>query len=127
MVKITILLVCAVSHAQVGPPAAAASAVSVGRPADQPWWTSVAQDEKAIFTSPVRVRPRRLLWLAPAAGSLAWLAVSASKIMRERVHTSPGAQDRSVAVSNAGLAALGVLPAYLFWRGRRSGDDDARN
>ena len=111
-----ILLLCAVACAQTTLPA------ETGGP-----WHILARDQKAILTSPLHIARKDWKWVLPAAGTFAWLLYSDERNMRERLHAGPFAQDRSVAISNAGLGALVTLPVYLYWRGWHRADDDARD
>jgi membrane-associated phospholipid phosphatase len=83
----------------------------------------ILQDQGAIFTSPARIHARDWKWLLPLAGSVGFLLASDERNMTERIHTDPLARERSLKVSNAALASLALVPAYLYWSGWRHGDD----
>lgn len=83
-------------------------------------------DQKGILTSPRRIRAANLKWLLPLAGVTGFLLATDQRNMQERIRTNPLARDRSAMVSNASLGVLASIPLYLYWRGWRQGDDEAR-
>ncbi len=87
----------------------------------------VLHDQGRIFTSPARMHPRDLAWIAPLSAGLSVLALSDRRNMQERIHTNALARSRSLTVSNVGTGSLLAIPAVLYWSGWRHGDDSTRS
>jgi membrane-associated phospholipid phosphatase len=105
----------------------------LGQPAPAPSDSSartlpgdLLDDQKRILTSPGRIRVADLKWLLPLAGAMGFLLASDQRNMQERIRTNPLARDRSSTVSGASLGVLAGIPLWLYWRGWRHGDDEAR-
>ena len=71
-------------------------------------------DQKAIWTSPFYLRPQDATWLLPLSVSTGLLMGSDHHTMTSLIHTNAVAQDRASKISNAGVAALGALPAGMY-------------
>ncbi|MCL2660131.1 MAG: phosphatase PAP2 family protein [Acidobacteriaceae bacterium] len=73
-------------------------------------------DQKAIWTSPARVKPADAEWLVPFGIATGMLLGSDRHTMRSAIHLSPGDRNRADKLSTAGVAALGAVPAagYLW-------------
>ncbi|WP_321475640.1 capsule assembly Wzi family protein [uncultured Paludibaculum sp.] len=87
---------------------------------------NLLRDQKRVWTSPSRIRAKDLAWIAPLAGTTAFLLASDERNMRERFHTNTQGRDRSLRVSNLGLGALAAVPAYLSWYGWKHSDEYAQ-
>jgi membrane-associated phospholipid phosphatase len=74
-------------------------------------------DQKAIWTSPARLRVQDLGWLVPLAGVGASLLATDSDTSRH-LSNSPNRISRSTAISNAGVGALGGVAAGLYLWGK---------
>jgi len=77
-------------------------------------------DQKAIWTSPLHIKPLDATWLLPLAAATGTLIGSDQHTMTDLIHINPNDQDHFKTISNAGVAALGVMPAsmYLWSLGR---------
>jgi len=84
---------------------------------------SLLQDQKAIWTSPLRLRARDLYWLAPAAMGTAGLVLADNAILR---HFGGAPMAHSNTFSNYGLAALIGGGAGIYLSGVITHDDHRR-
>ncbi|HWE52292.1 MAG TPA: capsule assembly Wzi family protein [Bryobacteraceae bacterium] len=121
-------LVCAAAFSQTSASGvdAGVSQVPATAPPRADFVRQAIRDERDIFSAPFHVKPRDVRWIAPLAGAIALLVATDARNMQERIHTS-GVADRSLKVSDAGSAALGAIPVYLWWRGWHEGDDYSRD
>ncbi|MBV8827612.1 MAG: phosphatase PAP2 family protein [Acidobacteriaceae bacterium] len=87
---------------------------------------AVLKDERQMLTSPFRIKKHDLEWLLPLSGGVAFLLSSDTRNMTERLHTNPPTISESSSVSNAGLFALALAPAGLYWWGWRHDDSYTR-
>jgi hypothetical protein len=78
-------------------------------------------DQKMIWASPIRLRLRDSLWLAPMAGTAGILIGSDSHSM-QRERSNAGAVSMSNNVADGGLAAMIAMPGLLYAWGSRQGD-----
>src|SRR5271156_4159289 len=71
-------------------------------------------DQKAIWTSPLHLRPSDALWLLPLGSATGLLIGSDQHTMNSLIHIN--ADDRSTfnTLSDAGVAALGAMPASMY-------------
>src|ERR1700733_1417775 len=71
-------------------------------------------DQKAIWTSPLHIKPLDATWLLPLSAVTGTLIGSDHHTMTALVPISPTDQQHFTTLSNAGVAALGVLPAGMY-------------
>lgn len=71
----------------------------------------VLGDQKAIWTSPLQLRPRDAKWLVPLAVTTGMLIGSDQHTMTSAIHTNPDAQKKASTLSTGSLVALSALPA----------------
>ena len=71
-------------------------------------------DQKAIWTSPLRLQPQDAIWLVPLAVSTGLLIGSDQHTMTSAIHISPDDQKKASTLSNGSLAAIGALPAGAY-------------
>jgi membrane-associated phospholipid phosphatase len=71
-------------------------------------------DQKAIWTSPFHVRLIDATWLLPLGAATGTLIGSDQHTMTALVHINANDQKHFGTLSNAGVAALGVLPAGMY-------------
>ena len=71
----------------------------------------ILQDQKDIWTSPLRLRPIDAEWLVPLGVGAGLLLGSDTHTMNDLVHTNATSQKRAGELSNGGLAALAAIPA----------------
>jgi hypothetical protein len=74
-------------------------------------------DQKAIWTSPARVRSSDLSWLVPLAGAGAGLLATDSDISRH-LSNSRNTLNRSTHISNIGVGALGGAAGGMYLWGK---------
>lgn len=120
----TLLLVYSAALAQTAP--TTSPSIAPAAPVRAEFARQVFHDQRLVFTAPARIKKRDARWLLPLAGGIAFLVETDARNMRERIHTE-ASRDASLAVSNAGVAALGAIPALLWWHGWHSGDDYQRD
>src|SRR5260370_6116898 len=82
-------------------------------------------DQKAIWTSPFRLRPNDSLWAVPMAGAVGVLIGSDQHSM-VRARSNALAISRSDNVANGGVAALVAVPAAMYVWGSWQGKSRAR-
>src|SRR6266700_3210647 len=70
-------------------------------------------DQRAIWTAPFRLRPRSLTWVLPFAGTTGLLLASDQSYMAHK-RSNPQAIQRSINISNGGLAGLAGMPAAMY-------------
>lgn len=80
-----------------------------------------ALDQRDIWTSPLSLRPRDFVWLAPSAAILGE-TLHRDQYMSSRLRTSPTGGTMSRTISGAGVLALGGLSAAFWLQGRFGGD-----
>lgn len=71
-------------------------------------------DQKAIWTSPLHLRPLDAIWLLPLATTTGVLIGSDHHTMTSDLQISPNDQKHFNTFSDAGLVALGALPAGMY-------------
>ena len=74
------------------------------------------EDQKAIWTSPLRVKPADAEWLVPLAISTGMLIGSDQHTMNHAININSGDRNHANTLSNAGVVSLGAIPAagYLW-------------
>ena len=73
-------------------------------------------DQKAIWTSPLRLRPLDAEWLLPLGVATGFLIGSDQHTINALVRTNTLAQNRADTLSNASIVGLGAIPALgYFW------------
>jgi membrane-associated phospholipid phosphatase len=83
-------------------------------------------DQQIVFTSPSRIAPKDIRWLAPLTGALTFLLATDRRNMQERIHPDGLPRARSAPASDAGVAALAGIPLLLYWYGWHNADSYAR-
>ncbi|MDQ2832339.1 MAG: phosphatase PAP2 family protein [Acidobacteriota bacterium] len=71
-------------------------------------------DQKAIWTSPLHLRPADGIWLLPFAAATGVLIGSDHHTMTQDLQISPNDQKHFNTFSDAGLVALGALPSGMY-------------
>jgi len=71
-------------------------------------------DQKAIWTSPLRLRPLDARWLLPLSVSTGLLIGSDQHTMTSAIHISPDDQKKASDISTGGIVALGAIPASTY-------------
>jgi membrane-associated phospholipid phosphatase len=71
-------------------------------------------DQKAIWTSPLHLRPQDALWLVPLSVSTGLFIGSDQHTMTSAIHISPDDQKKASNVSTGSLVALGAIPASTY-------------
>lgn len=71
-------------------------------------------DQKAIWTSPLHVRPLDAIWLLPLAAATGTLIGSDHHTMTALVHINPNDQQHFKTLSDAGVGALGLIPGTMY-------------
>jgi membrane-associated phospholipid phosphatase len=82
-------------------------------------------DQKAIWTSPFRLRPNDALWLVPLAGT-AGVLIGSDQHSMERARSNSTAISRSNNIANAGLAGILAVPAFMYTWGSWNGESRQR-
>ena len=71
-------------------------------------------DQKAIWTSPLHLRPKDAEWLIPLGVATGLLIGSDQHTMTSAIHINPDGQKKANTISTGGVAALGALPAGAY-------------
>ena len=71
-------------------------------------------DQKAIWTSPLRLKPSDAIWLLPLAATTGVLIGSDQHTMTSLIHINANDQSHFNTISNAGVAALGAIPTSMY-------------
>jgi membrane-associated phospholipid phosphatase len=71
-------------------------------------------DQKAIWTSPLHIKPLDATWLLPLAAVTGTMIGSDHHTMTALVHINANDQKHFNTLSNAGVGALGALPAGMY-------------
>jgi hypothetical protein len=71
-------------------------------------------DQKAIWTSPLHVKPMDGLWLLPLAAVTGTMIGSDQHTMNSLIHINANDQQHFNTLSNASVGALGALPAGMY-------------
>ncbi|HXC95194.1 MAG TPA: capsule assembly Wzi family protein [Edaphobacter sp.] len=71
-------------------------------------------DQKAIWTSPLHIKPIDATWLLPLSAITGTMIGSDQHTMNALVHINANDQNHFKDLSNAGVAALGALPAGMY-------------
>lgn len=74
------------------------------------------EDQKAIWTSPARLKPSDGIWLAPLGIATGLLIGSDHHTMTQLVHVNQDGRDKANTLSNGALVGVGAIPAsgYLW-------------
>ncbi len=83
-------------------------------------------DEAAIWTSPVRLRPYDLKWLAPVALATGAAIATDHQTQSQVVSKDPAFNSDSVNVSDGLVGGLIAVPVVLFAKGEFGQDDHTR-
>ena len=77
---------------------------------------SLWDDQKAIWTSPLRLKPADAVWLVPLGISTGMLIGSDQHTMNHAIHINVNDQNKANTLSDAGVITLGAIPAagYLW-------------
>ena len=87
---------------------------------------AVLHDQRAIWTSPARIRTKDLLWLAPLAAAAGVGIATDHYTMSSVVSHDPSFNGDSVNVSNTLIGGFIAAPVVLFGYGQFEHNDDAR-
>ncbi len=71
-------------------------------------------DQKAIWTSPLHVRPADAIWLLPLGAATGVLLGSDHHTMTSLIHIRPNDQQHFTTISDGGVVALGAVPAGMY-------------
>jgi hypothetical protein len=71
-------------------------------------------DQKAIWTSPLHLKPQDAMWLLPLAAVTGTMIGSDQHTMNDLIHINANDQNHFNTISNAGLGALGAFPATMY-------------
>jgi hypothetical protein len=71
-------------------------------------------DQKAIWTSPLHVKPLDAMWLLPLAAVTGTMIGSDQHTMNDLIHINANDQNHFKTLSDAGVGALGVIPASMY-------------
>jgi len=71
-------------------------------------------DQKAIWTSPLHVRPSDAVWLLPLGTATGLLIGSDQHTMTSLININSNDQHTFNTLSDAGVAALGAMPASMY-------------
>jgi membrane-associated phospholipid phosphatase len=71
-------------------------------------------DQKAIWTSPLHLQPHDAVWLLPLGAATGVLIGSDHHTMTSLIHINANDQGHFNTLSNAGVVALGALPASMY-------------
>src|SRR5271170_2856747 len=71
-------------------------------------------DQKAIWTSPLHVKPLDAMWLLPLAAVTGTMIGSDQHTMNDLIHINANDQNHFKTLSDVGVAALGALPASMY-------------
>jgi membrane-associated phospholipid phosphatase len=71
-------------------------------------------DQKAIWTSPLHIKPWDATWLLPLSAITGTMIGSDQHTMTDLIHINANDQHTFKTISNAGVAALGVMPASMY-------------
>ncbi len=85
-----------------------------------------ARDEEAIWTSPARLRPRDLEWLAPVAIATGAAIATDHRAMNQLVSHDANFNNANVTASNVLTGGMIAAPVVLFAAGHAIQDDHAR-
>jgi len=85
-----------------------------------------AHDEEAIWTSPARLRPHDLEWLAPLAIAVGAAVATDHRAMNQLVSHDANFNHANVTASNVLIGGMIAAPVVLFAAGHAAQDDRAR-
>jgi len=71
-------------------------------------------DQKAIWTSPLHLQPTDAIWLAPLGATTGLLIGSDQHTMTSLIHINASDQSKFNTLSDAGVGALGAIPASMY-------------
>jgi membrane-associated phospholipid phosphatase len=74
----------------------------------------VLNDQKAVWTSPARVRARTLKWLIPLGAATAVLVATDSNVASNYVGKNPDRVSASNNLATAGLTAIAAMPIGMY-------------
>ena len=83
-------------------------------------------DEAAIWTSPARIRPRDLKWLAPFVLATGAAIATDHRAQSQLVSKNPTFNNDNIYVSDGLVSALIATPVLIFAKGQFGQDDRAR-
>src|ERR1700733_7653585 len=71
-------------------------------------------DQKAIWTSPLHLKPLDAMWLLPLAAATGTMIGSDQHTMNALVHINANDQKHFKTLSDAGVGALGLIPGTMY-------------
>jgi membrane-associated phospholipid phosphatase len=74
------------------------------------------RDQEAIWTSPLRLKPKDAIWLVPFGTATGLLISSDQHTMTQSIHINASDQSKANTLSNGALVGIGAIPAtgYLW-------------
>lgn len=84
------------------------------------------QDQRAIWTSPARIRAHDLNWIVPLAAATGVALATDHYVMTQVVSNNPSFNQASLNASNAIIYSLVATPVALYGFGQIKQDDHAR-
>lgn len=72
------------------------------------------EDQKAIWTSPMRLKPSDGIWLAPLGVATGLLIGSDHHTMTQSIDLNKDSQDKANTLSNGALVGIGAVPATAY-------------
>ena len=86
----------------------------------------VLKDQRVIWTAPLRIRTRDLLWLVPLAGAAAATIATDNQVETTVVSRDAGFNQANTNVSNVLIGGFAATPAVLYGWGHFKADEHAR-
>jgi hypothetical protein len=83
-------------------------------------------DQKAIWTSPLHIKPLDAMWLLPLAAVTGTMIGSDQHTMNSLIHINTNDQNHFKTFSDAGVGALGAIPASMYLWGLTKDAPQAR-
>ncbi len=72
------------------------------------------RDQEAIWTSPMRLKPKDAIWLVPFGTATGLLIASDQHTMTQAIHINSSDQNKANTLSNGALVGIGAIPATSY-------------
>ena len=72
------------------------------------------RDQEAIWTSPLRLKPKDAIWLVPFGTATGLLIASDQHTMTQAIHINASDQKKANNLSNGALIGIGAIPATSY-------------